>query len=409
MIISQSKILQYGIYSNAIYVFLLFLFHPNGFNLEKLIISSFLALSVVLILMYCYINLKKLKEIPITARRVYIFLIFWSAIVVIRGFSLSFQDWITNFGNVYMALAWLTPILIIAGQKIENWKIVFKSIFFMFKLMLLSMFFLPFYVGGKLPTEWTWLVRPVNFFIIIGINRFKFDYRVLIYTAILIYLILAVQTQQRIEFIYLFLASFFILIDSFKQIKIKRSLMRFILIGFLILLFLVFTYGYENINLLANKIIEFQDSRTFLFTEIAKDLKGIETFVGRGSLGTYYSEFFERVTNYYHRMGNTGWRGDDPIRITTEVGYLQMILKGGFLLLLLNLFLMIYSSYVALFKSNNRFVKRLGLYILIITILSLISFRPAFTPTFIILWIAIGTVLNKKNRMFSNKEINKLI
>jgi len=35
--------------------------------------------------------------------------------------------------------------------------------------------------------------------------------------------------------------------------------------------------------------------------------------------------------------------------------------------------------------------------------------RPAFTPTFILLWMAIGTVLSKKYRDMNDEEINALI
>lgn len=86
-----------------------------------------------------------------------------------------------------------------------------------------------------------------------------------------------------------------------------------------------------------------------------------------------------------------------------------MILKGGFILFILTMSLMLNATYLALFKSNNRFIKKLGLFILILTVLSLISFRPAFTPTFIILWIAIGSVLNKRNRLMTDHEMDKLI
>ena len=96
-------------------------------------------------------------------------------------------------------------------------------------------------------------------------------------------------------------------------------------------------------------------------------------------------------------------------RITIEVGYLQMILKGGFVMLLLYSALGFFAAYVAIFKSNNKFIKRLGFYITIILILSIISLRPAFTPTFIIFWMAIGTVLNKENREMNDAEIKKLI
>jgi len=410
MYITEKRLLQYGLYSNAIYVFLLFLFKPKGITLQKLIISSFLALSVVAVLVYCYRNRKTLHEIPSLAKKIFYFLMFWSFIVIVRGFSINIQDWVTNFGNVYMALAWFTPILIIAGQKIEIWKIVFKTIFFMFQLMLISLVFLPFHVGaGKLETEWIWLLRPINFIVLVGIFRYKVKYRVLIYLTFVAYIIMAVLTEQRIEFIFLFFIAVLLLIDKTKQIKLKREFLKYVVFSIIILIFLVFTYGYENITNLILVYIEFQDTRIFLYNELFSELNLAEKITGRGSLGTYYSFFMENAKRYYEEVLNEKWWGDSHDRITIEVGFLQMILKGGWLLFLSILFLMLNSCYLALFKSRNKFIKRLGLFILILSALSLISFRPAFTPTFIILWIAIGTVLNKKNRMMSDDEINNLI
>ena len=175
------------------------------------------------------------------------------------------------------------------------------------------------------------------------------------------------------------------------------------------LLIIIFTAGYEFVSDIVATVIDFQETRKFLFTELMSDLNFTEKFVGRGSLGTYYSEFFERVTKYYQLIGNTAWRGDDPIRITIEVGYLQMILKGGFILFALNFIFYILSSYKAIFKSNNKFTRSLGYYILIVSILSIVSMRPTFAPTFIILWMAIGTVLSKKFREMQDDEIEDLI
>ncbi len=382
---------------------------PDGINFEKLAISVFLFASVIGVFIYCFNNRRLVREMPKTALWVLFFLLGYSAIVVIRSFSFSVQDWVTNFGNVYMALAWFTPILIIVGQKIENWNLLFRTIFFMLKLMLISMFFLPFYLDGKLNTEWTWLIRAAVFLLIIGIKRFKFSNRLLIVASIFVYIIIAVRTQQRVEFIYLFLIAILVLMDRLKDLWIKRSFYRIFIFSFLALVFLIFTYGYDNINVLVNKIVEFKDTRTFLFTELITELNATEKLFGRGSLGKYHSDYFERTIAYYESIGAKDWLADDPDRITIEVGFLQMILKGGFLLFGLNLLMMVYSAYLALFRSKNRFIRRLGIFILAITVLSVISFRPAFTPTFILLWISIGTVLNRRNRNLDDEEIYELI
>lgn len=406
MIIAHKNLLKIGLYSNAIYVFLLFLFKPNGVNFEKIVISGFLMFSVLIIFYLTLKNLNALKEIPNIAKYIFYLLIFWSSVVVIRGFTTSIQDWVTNFGNVYMGLAWFTPCVLLLGNKIKLWNIVFKALLFMFVLMIIAFLIEP-YVG-RVKTEWTWLLRPINFVLIIGLYKKSIINKLMMIVIMIIYIVIAIKVKQRVEFIFLFMVLVFSLIDKLKHIKIKRYLLKYILFGFILFLLIVFTYGYENVSHAIELIIEFQDSRTFLFQELLLDLNPWEKVFGRGSLGTYYSDFFERTRKYYEITGRTAWAGDVPDRITTEVGYLQMILKGGFLLFGFTAFFMFYSAFLGIFRSNNKFCKNLGFYILILSILSLISFRPAFTPIFIILWLSIGTVLNKKNRSLSNEEIYKL-
>lgn len=410
LFITEKRLLKYALYCNALYIFLLFLFRPNGINIEKIVISSFLAVSVIGVFMCCIRNTYQLKKLTITDRRLFFLLMFWSIIVIARSFSLSVQDWVTNFGNVYMALAWFSPILIILGQKIENWKVIFHALFFMFKLMVISLFFLPFYIDvGKLKTEWSWLLRPLNFMLLIGIKRFRAIKRLIVYLTFIIYILIGVLTEQRLEFIYLAILIFLIFIDSLYQIKLKRKILKIIFFSAVTITITVFTYGYKNLNDILIQYIEYQDTRVFLYEELFEELNVNEKIIGRGSLGTYYSHFMEHTKYYTINILKYEWWGDSSTRITIEVGYLQMILKGGIILFFLTAYFMLKASYLGIFKSKSKFVKRLGVYIFILSVLSLISFRPAFTPTFILLWMAIGTVLNKHNRSLTDEEVENLI
>lgn len=406
MYILESRLLKWGIYTNAIYVLLLFLFSPDGINFLNIFITSFLVLSAVVIFIVCFNNFKYLKELSKNTRMLFYWLLAWGIIIIVRSFSLEIQDWVTNFGNIYMALSWLMPITLLVGLKIQNWKIIFDSISFMFTLMFLSYLSLPFF---KLNEEWIQLLRPINFMLLIGLYHFGCIGKIKAYIIIFIYINIAIMSSRRLEFLFLGLVFSLLLLDKLKHIKLKNTLVKYILFIFIMVFMLIFTIGYEHFSNMIASIVEFQDSRTFLFKEFFMDLNLNDKIFGRGSLGTYYSDFFERTTRYYKILGKKGWRGDDPERITVEVGYLQMILKGGFILLLLNVIIYIKAIYLAVFKSSNKFIKRLGYYILIITILSLIELRPTFTPTFLILWVAIGTVLVKKYRNMSNEEINLLI
>lgn len=406
MYILESRLLKWGLYCNAIYIMFLFLFSPDGINVLNISITSFLVLSAIMLFTVCFNNFKYLKSLPKKTRTLFYLLIFWGFVVVIRSFSLVLQDWVTNFGNIYMAFSWIMPLTLLLGLKIENWRVMFASISFMFTIMVFAYLCSPFL---KLNEEWIQLLRPINFILLFGLYHYGFWSKIKAYTIIAIYISIAISSSRRLEFLFLGLVLVLLLIEKLKHIKLKKSLLWYIIVGFVVVFVLIFTLGYEYVSNIIASIVEFQDSRTFLFKEFFVDINGSNRIFGKGSLGTYYSDFFERTNRYYRILGNKGWKGDDPVRITVEVGYLQMILKGGFIMLILNISIYLYSIYTAIFKSNNKFIKSLGYYILIIAVLSLIELRPTFTPTFIIFWMAIGTVSVKKYRMMTNEEINVLI
>ncbi|HMC00676.1 MAG TPA: hypothetical protein VKN14_06540, partial [Flavobacteriaceae bacterium] len=262
-------------------------------------------------------------------------LVIWGVVTIIRGLSFSMQDLATNFGNVYMGWAWVLPMSLIIGLKIENWTIVIRVINFVFQLMII-IFLLSLSFFSNTYLQWAWLLRPINFLLLLGFYRFSIISKIQFFIIIAIYIAVATLVKQRMDLLYLSITIFFLLLDRLVFIKIKYVFIKYIIIGFIILIIIIFTVGYEFVSNIVATFIDFQETRTFLFTELMSELNVTEKFVGRGSLGTYYSEFFERVTRYYQLIGNTAWKGDDPTRITIEVGYLQMILKGGFILFSLN-------------------------------------------------------------------------
>lgn len=406
MYITENRLLKWGIAANAIYVFLFFIFKPDGIGFQKVSISLFLMFSVISLFFLSFKNKFRLKLLPKSIRLFFFLLMMWSIGVIVRSFSLSIQDWITNFGNVYMALAWLMPLVMILGLKIENWRVVFKSINFMFSLMIFAFLLLPFIEPND---EWIWLLRPIYFVLLLGVLRYRPLWRLQIYAIIGIFIYISMYTGKRTELLFFALVLGFLILDKLLTIKLRKSLLKYIIFMFLTLFIFVFTVGYEHVSNFVSSIIDFQDSRTFLFNELMQELNFKEKIIGRGSLGTYYSQYMEHTKWYTVEILKQPWWGDSSTRISIEVGYLQMILKGGFILALINLFFFTYSSYVAIFKSNSKFIRRLGYFILGMTIISLIEFRPVFTPIFILLWMSIGTVLNAKYREMNDEEIESLI
>ena len=120
MSIREQKLLKWVLLSNSLYVLLLVLFRPQGINFFKIAVTSILLASMLGLCLIAIQKWNRLNQIPKGIRGVYYALLLYGVIVIVRGFSLSLQDWVTNFGNVYMGLAWMTPLALVYGIKIDN-------------------------------------------------------------------------------------------------------------------------------------------------------------------------------------------------------------------------------------------------------------------------------------------------
>lgn len=130
------------------------------------------------------------------------------------------------------------------------------------------------------------------------------------------------------------------------------------------------------------------DTRTFLYTELFDDLNTKQLFFGKGFLGTYFSEYFLLL----QKTGETN--GDSYIRFTVEVGFLQLILKGGFVFFLLYTLPMIYAAILGIFKGyNNRLIFMLSVFILNEFFLMFFENIPSYTINFFILFFLSGYII----------------
>lgn len=182
--------------------------------------------------------------------------------------------------------------------------------------------------------------------------------------------------------------SFFIIIFSIYFFKIFRSKfirVLFLAISFTLICFITFNFTevFQFITTyFTGDLINATDTRSFLFLEFFNDFKPSEYLLGRGYLGTYYSVYFEN------------WDGDSSNRFVVEVGFLQLLFKGGGVLLGLTVLIFIKSIFNGLFKNKPGSLNfLLGLWLIIELAMFAVQNIPEFSPHFFIMWIIIG-ILN---------------
>lgn len=161
------------------------------------------------------------------------------------------------------------------------------------------------------------------------------------------------------------------------------------------------TFTYIS-SFISNSNVNTTDTRSFLFIEFFKDFHGKDMFIGKGYLGTYFSEWF---------LVWDGGKGDSFDRFSIEVGVLQILLKGGFLLLGPFLLIVVRALRIGFLNKTMRTVEfRLSIFLLIQLILMGIENIPSFGLNYMFIWLSVGIIFRKfqkKNKVQKNIEANQ--
>ncbi len=173
---------------------------------------------------------------------------------------------------------------------------------------------------------------------------------------------------------------------------------------FLSIIYIGYSIFLNNVDL--NKFEIFNrldvDSRSEVFDYFSKDFNIKDIIIGRGIDGTYF-----HPTSYWN-FNNSDIK-EISRRSTIENGFLHIILKGGSILLLLFLTVLISAFYLGFFKSNNSFVKSLSFYLVISLVEMLTYGQPTFSIKFYLLWLIISFCFSSRLRKLSDDNIISMI
>lgn len=128
-----------------------------------------------------------------------------------------------------------------------------------------------------------------------------------------------------------------------------------------------------------------EDTRTGVELYFYTDMKPTDWIIGKGINGEYYCPDIDEDagTNY---------------RSVIETGYLQIILKGGLISLMLLALITVPAIFLGIFHSKNILSKAAGIWVL----LALLSLYPAtvntFTMRYLLVWISVGICYSNKIR-----------
>ena len=159
-------------------------------------------------------------------------------------------------------------------------------------------------------------------------------------------------------------------------------------------------YAANMYHIQKNRIFNFiaergkEDTRTGVELYFYSDMKPIDWVIGKGLRGEYYCPGIDEnaETNY---------------RSVIETGYLQIVLKGGLISLVLLVLIMAPAIFKGIFYSKNILSKAAGIWILV----ALLSLYPATVNTFsmryLLVWISVGICYSNKIRNIPDEVLSE--
>jgi len=406
MIIDRIKALKLILLGALINSSLFIGFSPQGFSLLRIFIVSFLLMSVSLLIIFALKkeNINYTVKISLYFKILLFLLLIWSAFTIFRDLSFNTKDMISLFGHYLMGWAWVTPLAIVFGFNLYNWINIFD---FIGKLLLVGIILtVIILLMPNLAELYAFgIVEWVQFFPVLLFTHWfqKPFYKKVVILSVIAFIILSIFNSQRVSVLYLFLIILFMFFESLRTKNI--TVFKKVFISLLsIIIFLILIIKIPNIySDIEHDKHASADTRTFLVVEMFHDMSEAEQIIGRGALGTYYSPYFEML----HRSGVKG--GDSATRSVNEIGYLEMVLKGGYIMLILYLLILLPAAYLGIFKSNNTIARMSGYLIAIYLIVWLVSYYSVYSAEYLLLWMAVGTAISPQARKISDDKIKTYI
>ena len=218
-------------------------------------------------------------------------------------------------------------------------------------------------------------------------------YAIIALLAMITYLILVILTARRGAILmggYMFATTAYIfsILDKRGNRMIKSTICILIIIGISIYVLtnLDTTFMQLNSRGISNSR---EDVEVSFFKYFATTIW--DWVFGKGINGRYYDPIF-------HEM-----------RSGIETGYLNMILKGGIIYLMLFITILLRAAYLGFYHSRNLLTKGMAFYIVYFVIWLYPFGLPAFNVLYINLWICILYCNNNQIRKLNNNQIRKLI
>ena len=310
------------------------------------------------------------------------------------------NKWFTLFGNEYTALLMMPPIFTYLGSQVYSVRLLKKVTYYYMA------------IGAVLSVC---LNFPLSFLAIFVGTLFPYvskKYKILIGLVFLSAIIKASygENPSRMLFIVLgFTLASYLLVYVIKKLIIIKAFVIAVTIAPLLLFIPMLNTIQDNQDGFFKEAQTYilgetgdedlaNDTRTFLYVEMASDLTKTDSWIlGKGAFSHYYSFFFDEDS-----LGGYG-------RISSEVPVLNYLLRGGIAFVAVYLGLILLAVYYAVWKSKNKFVRSIGIIAIGWYFNSFIGDLNGCRFYHLAFFLLVGCCLSKKWLNYNDVEVKEIL
>ena len=342
-------------------------------------------------------------------RIIYCLLCIWCIFTIFHGASFDYRTWRDMWGISLYSWTWVVPICMIFGADIKIWNSILQVIFQQGKTGIVVLVLGTALLSLFSPLGLIWGCPIALLFIHYLPKRWKKTILIGATISLFFSVLASARNQVLAHGIIMFFAAFINFYrKSHWQLRTRLIVITlcFALFGIIYYFSVVGQFSFTGLKIersINRQITEFKEglfdnSRGWgeedsLYNEFFRDVNGFELLIGRGSMGTYAGRIGATILIPDYRRPNI------------ECGYLQVMLKGGLIMLVLILALAIPAIYLGLFRTNNWFTRGAA-FIVLDWLIEMVPYGlPDARLPYVIFWMAIGCCLSKSIRSIPESDI----
>ncbi|WP_299583631.1 hypothetical protein [uncultured Sunxiuqinia sp.] len=364
---------------------------------------------LILVLFFLVVRYSTYSREELTALRFVKWYLLWNVFSIVRGVFVADIYWDYK-GLLNMGMALLMPV--VAYLAFDKNRVQDILAFFIRYALPLSVLVFPFLPVGA----WGWYLFPVGmlmlFFPALSIRA---KIMVLLITLIAGFGDLGTRSHVLKYSMPVVLILFFYTIRNFSlSVKVMKTAQRIMIIIPLLFFVLAFTGTFEIFKMneyISGEYVEKRkntegeevqedlkaDTRTFLYVEVLQSAEKYNYWLigrspARGNETFHFADFEEEITGR-------------PERLRNEVGILNTFTWTGIIGVFLFFLVFYQASFLAVCRSNNIYIKLVGLFVAFRWVNAWIEDSQAFDMNSFVIWLMVGICLSPSFRAMKDAEI----